>query len=168
MQITDKKDPDGRGVIFLDFSAEDSSKYETLSLVRACWYILHVALEDDDVQKKGVVFLTKTVKRLLQWNVLASKGMADSARGAIPIRFAGLHVCRPRAFIHVLVKITKTLLGSKLRKRIYVHAGSEDKVLGKLAEYGLGKDKVPDIWGGYLVLDHSKWLADKQKEDHSE
>jgi hypothetical protein len=163
MQITGKKDPDGRAIIFLDFSKDVMSKDETLSLVRACWYILHVALEDEDVQKQGAVFLTKTVCSFGQWNLVAGKGMADSVKGAIPIRFGGLHICQPPLFVNALVNIAKILLGSKLRNRIYVQSGSEEEVLGELAKYGIGKDKVPEIWGGDLILDQSKWLADRQK-----
>jgi len=160
-QLTGHKDKDGRGIVFLDFSTEDSSKYERSSLLRAFWYVIHAALEDTETQKRGLVGLFRNCNRLSQWDVRASKMIADSGRGVLPIRAAAMHVCHPPPIIDVLTKVTKVLLGAKLRKRFYVHAGSNEHVLEKLADYGISHEAVPTFWGGKLILDHQKWLDER-------
>jgi hypothetical protein len=57
-------------------------------------------------------------------------------------------------------------MGDRLRKRVRVHSGSEQKVLKALEkQFGLTKDVLPSDIGGNIVLDHGQWLADRLEED---
>jgi len=161
-QLTGHKDKDGRRIAFFDFTVEDSSKYERSSLLRAFWYFIHVTLEDTETQKRGAVCMMRTVTRLSQWDARASTMIAHAARGVLPIRVAAMHVCHPKPIINVIAKVTKVFLGPKLRKRFYVHKGSNEDVLEKLAAYGISHEAVPTFWGGKLILDHQKWLDDRR------
>mmetsp|Transcript_7639 Transcript_7639/g.10882 ORF Transcript_7639/g.10882 Transcript_7639/m.10882 type:complete len:380 (-) Transcript_7639:254-1393(-) len=161
-QLTGYKDKDGRRIVFADFSAEGSAKYERSSLVRAFWYMIHATLEDSDTQKYGAVCLMRTVSRLSQWDVIASKLMVDASRSALPIRVAAMHMCHPSPIIGVVSRITKVFLGAKLRKRLYILEGSNEDVLETLKGYGISREAVPNFWGGKLVLDHEKWLNERR------
>lgn len=154
IQITSKKDPDGRGIIFIDFSTEGTAKYERLSLVRTVWYVLHTALQDIDNQKQGIVFVFKCGNSLRQWDIRASNMLAESFKSCLPLRVGALHVCHPPGHITFLLKLSKIFLGKKLRERIHVHAGSNEDVLEKMSKYGIGTESLPPVWGGDLFLNH--------------
>ena len=67
------------------------------------------------------------------------------------MRISAFHFVKPPAFIKVLVKVLKLLVGPKLRNRFYVHSGWMDEILEGLSSYGLGsKEMLPSVFGGDL------------------
>jgi len=150
LQATGKSDSAGRAILFMDFSVEDKTKYEPNSLIRAVWYAVHVALEDERAQKKGVVILVRCGKYLGQWDIRAGKEMANNMKSGLPMRLACFHLVHPPSFVGVLVKIGRVLLNKKLSNRIRLHKGSNEEVLEKLNSFGISKDMVPGFWGGSL------------------
>jgi len=152
IQITDIKDPDGRAIVFVDFSTEGTAKYERLSLVRTVWCVLHTALQDIGAQKYGIVFVVKCSGSLRQWDMRASKMLADSLKSCLPLRVGALHVCHPPSHIKIMLKISKIFLGKKLRERVHVHSGSNEDVLEKVSKYGIGTESFPPVWGGEFIL----------------
>ena len=50
-------DAEGRRIILGDPSKLDKSKYTRESMVRAFWYTMHAALEDEVTQKRGIILL---------------------------------------------------------------------------------------------------------------
>lgn len=143
-------DPDGRALVLIDFSKEggdDSSE----DLLRVMWYQMHVALSSESAQKKGVVFYLKTIERMSDGRASLWKKLADAVRGTLPVRVSAMHFISCPAFMKFLLQIAKTILGKKLRNRIYVHSGSVDEKLESLSKFGLGTmDKLPDVVGGNL------------------
>ena len=57
MRVVPAKDPAGRGILFADPSRQDKSLYTRESMTRAMWYVIHALLEDEQVQKPGIVFI---------------------------------------------------------------------------------------------------------------
>lgn len=62
MRLTQTKDTGDRALMYAEASrlmgAYDKSKDEDrMSIARAVWYLFHVALEDEVVQKNGMVFI---------------------------------------------------------------------------------------------------------------
>ena len=150
LQPTGKFDPAGRAIILMDFSVEDKTKYEPNSLIRAVWYAVHVALEDERAQKKGVVILVRGHKYLGQWDIRAGKEMANNMKSGLPMRLACFHLVHPPSFVGALVKIGRVLLSENLSNHIRLHRGSNEEVLEKLNSFGISKDMVPGFWGGSL------------------
>ena len=155
---TGQNDTCGRAIIFMDYSREGKAEYSTLSLVRACWYAIHLALEDEETQKKGVVIIVKCVDSLLQWDVKASKMLASHLQGAFPVRLACIHYPNPPSFIKIILKISRLILGKKLRNRMREHHGSQEEVLDSMSTYGIPKSAIRDVWGGEFSLNDQEWL----------
>jgi hypothetical protein len=150
LQVADETDPDGRAILFFDFSKE-SCGIPSDSLLRAVWYQVHVALRKDSVQKHGVVVFTKTINKLSDWRPSLSKKIALAGKGVLPVRFAGMHYVNPPTLITVVMPIIRSVVGKKLRHRFYTHSGSTDEVLESLSRFGLGtKERLPVMFGGNL------------------
>lgn len=162
-QLNLPKDPSGHGIIFVDPSRQDKSKYERESMVRSMWYVMHAALEDEETQKKGLVVIAYPKKvKLSQVDRALTKMNMDSLKGCLPIRIGVFHVCHPPGFFQLVFPVFKMFLGERLRKRFRVHGGSDNHVLETLAGFGLTKDHLPSEIGGNIVLDHTDWLVDRK------
>jgi hypothetical protein len=163
IQLTGTKDPSGRSIVFIDPSKQDRTKYTRESMCRTLWYMLHAALENEDSQRKGVVVIGYPHHvKFSQVDRALMKLQGESVRACIPVRLSGFHLCHPPVFFAIIYPIIKLMLGERLRKRISVHYGSEEKVLHQLEKYGLAKDAVPSDLGGDVVLDVQSWL-DKRR-----
>ena len=159
LRPTDHSDSTGRAILFMDFSQEGKADYTAFSLVRAVWYAIHVALEDEKAQKGGMVILVKQGNDLRQWDIKTSKEMSGNMAGALPFRLGCFHLCHPPSFINIVLKIAHLFMPKKLRSRIRTHKGINEEVIDSLAAYGIPKSALPDIWGGNLKLEcRSEWL----------
>ena len=163
LKLLPAKDVSGRSIMFADPSKLDKSKYERKSLVRSVWYVCHAALEDEETQKKGMIFisfprhakLTNFDRELVQMNI-------DSIKGCLPIRLSAMHVCYPPVFFRLIFPIMKILMGERLRKRIVVHGGSEEYVLKTLSKFSLTKDHLPVDLGGNIGPFYEDWLTSRR------
>jgi spore coat protein CotH len=59
--------------------------------------------------------------------------------------------------------MVELILGQRLKKRIKVHFGSDEHVRADLKMYGLTDNTIPVEIKGQVVLDHSKWLAERRR-----
>lgn len=163
INFTGKTDPTGRSILFADPSKLDPKAYEAKSMCRAFWYVLHSLLENKETQKKGVIFLVwphnaslKNVdKKLIKMN-------ADSMKSCIPLRVSAIHMCHPPRIFSYVFPILKFFMGEIIKKRIRVHSGSTEKVLGYLEECGLTKDILPSELGGEVPIDMKKWIQERR------
>lgn len=159
------KDPSGRSILFFDPSLQDKTKYTNESMLRVIWYTYHAALENVEAQKHGIVLVVWPAEaKFAQFNRPLVKQMASSIKGCLPVRVSAFHICHPPTFFKVIFPIMKLFLGERLRKRVRVHAGSEESVLKHLENFGLTKDKLPAQLGGGVTLDHMKWLEERLAE----
>lgn len=174
------KDDAGRAILFIDPSRiPHDQAYDRHSMARALWYNIHAAIEEEDVQRKGIVIIahpehaarSQMDRKLMKINV-------TSIKGCLPVRIAAFHVCNPPLFFEVVFSIAKVLMGERLRKRIKIHSngnGKKDKsakgggsveettVIRKLVnKYGIDKIKIPSEVGGGNTIDHVQWLEDRK------
>lgn len=157
------KDSSGRSIIFGDPTRQDLSKYTTNSMIRAIWYMFHSALEDEDTQKRGLVFvsdLSNISFHMLDHELF--RVVALSVAGCIPIRLSSIHGCHPTNLFWYLFPVVKLLLGEKLRKRVKLHSCTTSRLLLELAKYGIAEHAIPSELGGRAAIDHSKWLEDRR------
>ena len=165
MRVVPARDPSGRSILHVDPSLQDGSKYERESMCRSLWYMLHAVLEDEETQKKGVIFTVYPHRaKLSQFDRALARMNMESIKGCIPVRMTGIHICHPPSFFQIIFPIFKIFMGERLRKRVRVHGGSESHVLDRLTGFGLTKDKLPSDLGGKLVLDHEGWLDERKSK----
>eukprot|EP00970_Alexandrium_tamarense_P000444 scaffold59_cov114-Alexandrium_tamarense.AAC.3 len=85
----------------------------------------------------------------------------ESLSGCIPVRLGGFHICHPPWFFgKVAFPLMKLVMRERMRKRVRVHVGSEEKVLKELEEVGMGREVLPSEIGGDVVLDNDGWMQD--------
>jgi hypothetical protein len=161
-----KADPSGRNVMFINPAVQDKTKYSRESLIRATWYMIHAALEDEVTEKKGM--LVAAFPRDAHFSQLDRKFMVmnmASLKGCLPVRMSGLHMCHPPTFFRIVFPFMQMVMGAHLRKRFHIHAGSDDKVLESLETYGLERKNLPTELGGQIALDHQGFLDDRRQEE---
>lgn len=166
-KLVGTKDPSGRSIVLVDPSCQDLSKHTRISLTRSLWYMIHALLEDETAQKRGITLLIYPQKaKFAQFDRTQTKMNADSIQGCLPIRVSSFHFCHAPTFFKIVLPIFKVFLGERMRKRIHVHSGSEQKVLKILEQkFRLTRDVLPSELGGNIVLDHEQWLADRLVEE---
>ena len=78
-------DSSGRSIIFGDPSRQDKTKYTTMSMARVVWYVFHAIMENEETQKKGVVFVMYPHKaKISQFNRELTKHITSSVKGCLP------------------------------------------------------------------------------------
>lgn len=166
VRLLSGKDHGGRGLVYVEPCCLGNGGYDYTSMVRATWYVLHVALEAKTIQQKGVVFIVNNQntdaklhfdKKLIQMN-------AEAVRGILPVRVGGIHICHPSNLFSTLAPVMKFMLGPRLGKRINVHSGSEDAILDTLSSrYGIRPEAVPAALGGFTTVNQHLWLEDRRE-----
>lgn len=160
MTLLDKaKDPAGRAIVYFDPSKYDPSKYTLQTIIPAYWYVLHAALEMTTAQQKGLIFLGDPGRaRMSQFDRAVAKELIASLRGALPIRLSAFHLVHPPTFAKLVLPIVKMFMSDRMKKRLVIHAGKQDKVLKDLeTKNGLTKDMLPTTIGGNCNVDHHAW-----------
>lgn len=167
MRPTGVKDPMGRHILFLDPSKQDRCKYERESMARAFFFLVQKVLEsDEETQKHGVIMMAYPHNaKLSQLDRPLAKLNIGIMKGAMPMRMSALHFCHPPPYITILLPFIKLLMRERLRKRINIHSGSKEKVLTKLAKFGITADKVPTDLGGMVMVDIQEFLAEVKKRE---
>lgn len=160
-------DPSGRAIVYFDPSLYDKTKYTVETIIPAFWYVLHAALETPSAQQKGVVFVGDPGRaKLSQFDRAVGKELIASLKGALPVRLAAFHLVHPPSFAKIVLPIMKLFMSERMKKRIVVHSGKEDKVLQDLRDkYGWTKDMLPTTIGGTYQVDHSQWAAKRSSSN---
>mmetsp|Transcript_11895 Transcript_11895/g.22206 ORF Transcript_11895/g.22206 Transcript_11895/m.22206 type:complete len:333 (-) Transcript_11895:217-1215(-) len=156
---TNTFDSAGRALIFVDPSRLSKYKHveeERRGVIRSTWYFFHSMLENNEsAQKLGIVVigyphhvkLSYVDRKLLKMNL-------ESMTGCIPVRLGALHICHPPWFFSKIVfPIMKIVMNERMRKRVRLHNGSKEDVLGELEGFGLSKRVLPVDIGGEVVVE---------------
>lgn len=86
-----------RSVAYFVFSPLESTQH------RVFWYMIHVAMEDPTVLKRGVVMLIYPQEaRLDQFDHSLWNSISDSCRQSLPLRWRSTHVVHPNRFFSII------------------------------------------------------------------
>jgi hypothetical protein len=102
MRLTRTHDSGSRAILYAEAvrllgSYDKSSNEDRLNIARAVWYIFHSALEDEHVQKVGMVFIVNYLGATVQVvDPKLMKLVMPSVSGCLPVRVGAIHVCNPR------------------------------------------------------------------------
>ncbi len=151
-------DPEGRAIVFLDgIKLDEARNLPDISLeglARATWYIAHVGLRSESVQRKGFIIVLRPMTSVLSLRKSPAKLVSKSIKGAIPIRVAAIHVLDPPAMVSFFIKIARAFVGKTLQDRFHIHnSGTLDKNLETLSKFGIRKKQLPAELGGDFVFE---------------
>lgn len=156
-------DSDERDILYMDSSKLEPGAYTRESGCRAFWYLFHCLLEDEQVQKRGLIVLgfSANFQNRNRDSVFTRMCLA-SMQGCLPIRLSAFHVCHSPIVFHFVAKMLLCFIGERLRKRVLPHAGKYDKVVETLGQkYFLQKNFIPTDMGGDLILNQQAWLDER-------
>jgi hypothetical protein len=131
--------------------------------------MVHVAIEDPSVLKRGVVMLIYPQEARLDqfdhslWNLIAT-----SCKSILPIQWRSTHIVHPNRFFSIIHPVFMCTLPKEVQDRVIVHSGTKMKVLANLLRYCLPWDRIPSDIGGCVDFDFENWLSERMvKEDKS-
>mmetsp|Transcript_4554 Transcript_4554/g.6731 ORF Transcript_4554/g.6731 Transcript_4554/m.6731 type:complete len:341 (-) Transcript_4554:70-1092(-) len=131
------------------------------SILRLLWLIVHEAVEDETVQKNGVVLLGLNGGRCRErWpkSLTLIKMFWSDGKDALPILIAGVHRFTPNFIGYVMNEHILPFMGVKHRARLRLWSGTIEANWGNLEEYGITKDMIPTFLGGALDMTYHQWL----------
>lgn len=148
------QDHQGRSIVFFDMSLQQSSlgekHYSSDSMCRVLWYHVHLALQSESAQRYGVILMSDPSNAsITQFDRSLVQLALGSLQKAIPIRLAGLHVCKPPSTVGIVLPIFKLFLSERLRQRLMLHRETASiSIPDQLAKHGIGKEAIPTQLGG--------------------
>lgn len=160
--LSPERDISGRAIVIVDQSKLERKNYTRNMMLRVVWYVIHAAVEDEEIQRKGIVMLcTPRNAQFDQFDRKLESKVTHSLRDALPVIWVGLHFCHAPAFYELIAPNAKYILGRKMRARTRWHSGSFRSVLETLAEYGINPTSIPSEYGGEWNVD-GKWLEERR------
>jgi hypothetical protein len=158
-------DPKGRSIMYMEAGRQNKTKYTRESMVRAIWYMLHAAMESEQTQKYGILFITYPAGvTMSQVDRGLIKILLPSIQGTIPIRLSAFHSCQPPPFLKLVLPFIKLFMSERTKQRVLFHMGTTEKVRAKLESYGLTRDNIPQSLGGNVVVDTKSWIDQRRME----
>jgi CRAL/TRIO domain len=153
-----------RDLLYFDPSKLDKTQYSRESACRALWYWFHALLEDEEVQKRGVI--------ILNYNANFSNRNRDppltklcfkTLQGTLPVRVSAIHGCHVPIVYSCIISILLVFMGERVRRRILAHNGTVEAVIQTLQNvYDIHADDIPIDMGGNLKLDVCGWLDERK------
>eukprot|EP00584_Thalassiosira_punctigera_P005952 CAMPEP_0172540764 /NCGR_PEP_ID=MMETSP1067-20121228/11699_1 /TAXON_ID=265564 ORGANISM="Thalassiosira punctigera, Strain Tpunct2005C2" /NCGR_SAMPLE_ID=MMETSP1067 /ASSEMBLY_ACC=CAM_ASM_000444 /LENGTH=340 /DNA_ID=CAMNT_0013326677 /DNA_START=60 /DNA_END=1082 /DNA_ORIENTATION=+ len=165
LRVMPDTDGTGRCNVFIDPTVLEGHGYEDENMVRAAWYALHAAIEDESTQMKGVVFLVYLRHACVRhFDRSLVKAIANSIKGVLPVRVSVIHIFHPPYLFEVLFEVVSLLLGERLTKRMKMYSGEDSAIHDKLTDFGILPSRLPVELGGALDLDQDQWIAERESE----
>eukprot|EP00525_Craspedostauros_australis_P008589 CAMPEP_0198133176 /NCGR_PEP_ID=MMETSP1442-20131203/59429_1 /TAXON_ID= /ORGANISM="Craspedostauros australis, Strain CCMP3328" /LENGTH=290 /DNA_ID=CAMNT_0043794287 /DNA_START=673 /DNA_END=1545 /DNA_ORIENTATION=+ len=158
---------DRRAILYADPSRLDPTRFTKEALLRSIWYSSQALLEDEEAQKKGIVFISNPRHvKLWQIDIARIRFIFGSFRNFLPIRISAVHICNPPLFSNIVIHIIRWYFGTTLRKRLCLHTGSTNTIMHRLEnDHGLDRSMLPSDLDGNLILDHVGWLRDRRQRN---
>jgi len=159
------KDETGRALVWVDASFLDTTKYSRESMIRALMYIEEAVLEDESVQRKGVIFINYNGNnpKFSQFDRRMISMWASSTKGCMPIRVSAIYILQIPTLFVVLLNLLKYLLGIRLAKRLLVIPGTNEQNLRCLVKRGIPKESLPTEIGGDFMLKQEAWVNERKQ-----
>eukprot|EP00538_Stauroneis_constricta_P007252 CAMPEP_0119564372 /NCGR_PEP_ID=MMETSP1352-20130426/26767_1 /TAXON_ID=265584 /ORGANISM="Stauroneis constricta, Strain CCMP1120" /LENGTH=207 /DNA_ID=CAMNT_0007613125 /DNA_START=99 /DNA_END=722 /DNA_ORIENTATION=- len=161
-----KMDDLGRQAVVYDPSKLDSTAHTRESCIRALWYFIHAALEDEDTQRHGALILaTPKDVTFSQFDAKQESMIIRTLRGCVPLRVPAVHIIRPASFFFFIWPFIKVVFGKKLKNRVFMHFGSNAVLMKNLKDgFGMHRSLLPCEIGGFILYDQVGWLRKRREQ----
>ncbi|CAJ1970021.1 unnamed protein product [Cylindrotheca closterium] len=139
----------------------DVSKLES-DLKARFYFFMNVLHRDERAQLKGVVVVSYTLGRFRDTS--RGKGFVNQTKlsMALPIHFAGLHLCSDDPLQYLLVSACLRIVPSHLRARFRLHMGSDIECQYGLKAFGIPPEALPPRSDAAFVAHdyHMRWYKE--------
>lgn len=146
-QFLNQRDRSGRLIRFLNSSRQfPEDWHDWKSAARYMWYQTMAALEDEEVQKKGavyVLFLTGDVNGMsshIIQGIMSSRHIQEDW----PLRLCCIHICYSNPTLNTVLNFLFMVASKDLRVRFRTHFGSPVEIQYDLMSFGIRLDKCLD------------------------
>mmetsp|Transcript_12000 Transcript_12000/g.28694 ORF Transcript_12000/g.28694 Transcript_12000/m.28694 type:complete len:457 (+) Transcript_12000:52-1422(+) len=169
-QILPSRDSTGRAVVVghqaTSFSLLDKFK-DPLALQKALWYTLSTVFDDEETQRRGVVFISYAVDSNAPSDGSRFKFLRAGAKAVtVPGRVVAGHYCYSSSYAALLWKAVVFGAGAFLRVRLRAHCGTHSECIYSLLSYGIPVNDFPISETGELKLNnHLKWIERRRKKE---
>mmetsp|Transcript_16402 Transcript_16402/g.23141 ORF Transcript_16402/g.23141 Transcript_16402/m.23141 type:complete len:316 (+) Transcript_16402:373-1320(+) len=163
------RDASGRGILLSIRENWDNRRSHRNSMLRIVWYMLHVLVEDPEVQKKGIVALgvnnvpAYEITSIVDYKIF--RVIWRDCNEVLPIRRRCAHMYWKSDIVFGLLKeIVLHFLGTKeMRARSCLYQGKIEDYFDALQAYGITSEMVPIAAGGTSDFDYEAWLDEQQR-----
>jgi hypothetical protein len=153
-----------RDIFFFHPRYLDKKVYTVPTFIKAFWYVLHVALENEQTAKKGVIFMGFPDKvTYSKFDPKLLKAVIRSVQNVLPIRLSCYHFCHPPTFFHAVWPVVRLLISERSLRRFVVHSGAKEHVIARLQKYGMDITDIPLPMGGKREISIQRWMSEREK-----
>ena len=130
---------------------------------RFLWYVMHVALEDEEFQHNGFIeLMLMRITHMDQMDRRLQIQTFDSFNKALPVKFRSVHLCHPPVFFGTIWPVLRHCMGTELRQRTFIRKGSDQQVMAELEACGIPREQVPRSMGGEYIMKINRWIAKRK------
>ncbi|KAL1429592.1 hypothetical protein MTO96_016043 [Rhipicephalus appendiculatus] len=147
LMVSRERDPFGRAVIVMRTGPWNPSVCTLNEFVKACLVVLEWLLLDEDVQKRGVVYVLDYkglgLEHLLHLTPSVMRRLVHISEKCLPVRVKAIYVINDSPVFDLLFTITKPFMSRTLVERIHMIGYELHKLHGVLPA-----DVIPEEAGG--------------------
>ncbi|XP_077519320.1 alpha-tocopherol transfer protein-like [Amblyomma americanum] len=160
LAVSSDRDPHGRAVMLVRTGAWNTSICTLDEFTKACFVLVEWLLLDEDVQKRGVVFVIDhkglSLHHVMQFTPFAIQRLVRLTQDCYPVGVKAVYITSCPAIFHILFSITKTFMRNKLAQRVHVIGSEIEKLRGVVPS-----DMIPKEAGGtFESYDYDKLKRD--------
>lgn len=138
--------------------------------MRAVYYILMSALEDEETQKKGIVCVV--------YNVEPRSALSNDPQiylnvykllPSLPMKMMGAHYCVQDAHLRLFMSSIRVAMSREVRLRSRVHHGSHQECLYALLTFGLPRRGLPILvaTGELSTAKHHEFVEMRRRQENA-
>jgi len=162
VQLLPYRDRSGRRVMVI---LSDMMAHNHIMRVKMFLYLLTVAGECEESQRKGVVFVLWPGRSTnIRVPESEERCICRMSFAAFPLRVVSFQVCWPDTpFFHLVRSFFVLVMGANIRVRVNFHSGERQELAYKLMGFGIPVQLLPTTESGVLkTKNHTQWFKTRQ------
>lgn len=162
VQLLPYRDRSGRRVMVI---LSDIMSYNHIMRVKLFLYLLTVASECEESQRKGCLFVMwPGTHRNIRIPDSEEREICQNSFSSFPLRVVGFHFCWPDTpFFHFVRSFFVLVMGSDIRTRVSFHSGERQELSYKLMGFGIPVQLLPTTESGVIkTKNHMQWFKSRQ------
>lgn len=162
VQLLPYRDRSGRRIMVV---LSDIMSQSHIMRVKIFLYLLTVAAECDETQKKGIsIIMWPGTDRTIRLPEPEERIVCQKSFSAFPLRVVSCHFCWPEtALFHFVRSFFVLVMGRGIRVRVSFHSGERQELSYKLMGFGIPVQLLPTTESGVIkTKNHMQWLKTRR------